>query len=269
MYVYTGGVLTGFVDANGNTTSYAYNPNGSLLTGVTPPGGASLGLAVSYGSGGLVQAATSVANPQQLFADRYAYTGSAGTGTTTRTSGLDVGATQTPTQVSYIDQYRGYALQWEQAPDGGVTAYNYSPNYGVTAFQDPLGAAQTMTYDAVGNMLSQTDPAGGTVSYTYDTHHDVLTSTDPDGNTTGYVYTSPHVVSWEVPRPQAAPRMFPAPRGQTGPTASTTTWASSSRNSPPRVSRLSPTTTRATRPASVTTTCSTRGSPPLSMATAH
>jgi RHS repeat-associated protein len=215
-YVYTGGVLTGFVDANGKTTSYAYNPNGSLLTGVTPPGDTGLALSVSYGAGGLVQTATSVASPQQLFADRYAYTGSAGTGTTTRTSSLDVGDSRTPTQVNYIDQHRGYAMQWEQAPDGGVTAYNYSPNYGVTAFQDPLGAVQTMTYDAVGNLLSQTDPAGGTVSYTYDPHHDVVTSTDPDGNTTGYVYTSPHVVSWQIPPDPAGPKNVPGPQGKDG-----------------------------------------------------
>jgi RHS repeat-associated protein len=221
-YLYSAGpaslgqVLTGFVDANGNTTTYAYNPNSSLLTSVTPAGDAFAALSVAYGAGGVVQTATSVANPQDLFADRYAYTGSAGDLTTTRTSDLDVGSPPAPTEVNYVDQYRGYALQWEQAPLGGVSAYNYSSNYGVTAYQDALGGVQTMAYDPAGDLVSQADPAGGTVFYTYDPLHDVLSATDADGNTTGYLYQSPHVVSWEIQPAPGGPKGVPGPQGLDG-----------------------------------------------------
>ncbi len=44
------------------------------------------------------------------------------------------------------------------------------------------------TYDADGNMLSQTDERGNTTTYTYDADGNVLSMTDPKGNVTTYTY---------------------------------------------------------------------------------
>jgi RHS repeat-associated protein len=53
-----------------------------------------------------------------------------------------------------------------------------------------LGTTISRSYDANGNMLSQTDPQGRTASWTYDARGNVLTETDPAGATITRTYNA-------------------------------------------------------------------------------
>ena len=61
---------------------------------------------------------------------------------------------------------------------------------GATEVIDPRGGGTTSTYDANGNLLSQTDPADNTTTYTYNAYNEVTSKTDAMSTpvTTTYTY---------------------------------------------------------------------------------
>ncbi|MBQ4591147.1 MAG: hypothetical protein IJB20_03865, partial [Clostridia bacterium] len=74
--------------------------------------------------------------------------------------------------------------------DAGIWNVAMTPDEVSTHYAQGFSQAvvNTATYDALGNVLTQTDAMGNTTSYTYDTMGRVLTVTDALNNVTSYTY---------------------------------------------------------------------------------
>jgi fibro-slime domain-containing protein/RHS repeat-associated protein len=95
-----------------------------------------------------------------------------------------------PTRISYDS--RGNVVKTVKPTDSGdiVTQYAYDDPRNPdkeTRIVDGRGAVTTRSFDAAGNMLSETTP-DGTTTYTYDAGNRATSITDPLGRTTAYVY---------------------------------------------------------------------------------
>ena len=73
------------------------------------------------------------------------------------------------------------------SPTGVQTDYTYNTIGALTQESTALGD-KTYSYDAYGNLISQTDVLGNETTYTYDVLNNKLTSTDALDNTTSYTY---------------------------------------------------------------------------------
>ena len=60
----------------------------------------------------------------------------------------------------------------------------------ITQITDPVGRSLTLTYDAVGHVISVGDPTGRVVTYTYNSSGTLASVTDPAGGVTRYQYDS-------------------------------------------------------------------------------
>ena len=117
------GLQTSVVDRNGNTTSYAYNPDGTLAT-ITDPAG--LVTTFSYTGGKL----SSITDP-------------AG-----RVSQLTVDGNGDLTQIT--------------DPDGAVTSYAYDGQHLLTSQSNPLNVVTSYQYDFAGRLRQTSLPDGST-----------------------------------------------------------------------------------------------------------
>lgn len=73
--------------------------------------------------------------------------------------------------------------------NGAITRYEYDANGNQTKLTDPLGNVTSLTYDLVGNLISQTIPGIGTTTYAdHDFNGNPAKITDPAGITTSYTY---------------------------------------------------------------------------------
>ena len=84
-------------------------------------------------------------------------------------------------------------LRQQPEPDQGRSARG-APTY-------------TYTYDANGNLTSQTDPLGLTTTFTYNANNDLTSYTDAKGNTTSYAYDSRTTCS-RSPTPTAPQQQY-------------------------------------------------------------
>ncbi|MFR4261554.1 MAG: DUF6531 domain-containing protein [Butyricicoccaceae bacterium] len=76
--------------------------------------------------------------------------------------------------------------------EGGMFEYRYD-SFGNTAGTTMYGggdekATTTYTYDAAGNLLTETSPLGSVTTYTHDKEGNVLTQVDENGKQTAYTY---------------------------------------------------------------------------------
>jgi YD repeat-containing protein len=79
-------------------------------------------------------------------------------------------------------------------PQAATWTYGYDPNTaGVTSKTDPNGKVTAKTYDAAGNLLTQTDALHRQAVYTCDANNNLLTAKDPNGVTTTYTYDANNV----------------------------------------------------------------------------
>jgi YD repeat-containing protein len=150
------GRITQITDPEGNVYQYSYDGAGNLMQ-VTLPGGGStpITLNYTYDSSHLLKTET----------DPLGHTGV----TTT--------------------YYPDGRLQSVTDAGNNTTSYAYpAPN--TTAVTAPDGGVTTYTYDASGDLLSQTDSLGQQTTYTYDSQHNLTSVTDPLGHKTTYTYDS-------------------------------------------------------------------------------
>ena len=72
---------------------------------------------------------------------------------------------------------------------GGITyTYTYDANGNLTSETDPLGLTTTFTYNANNDLTSYTDAKGNTTSYAYDSQNDLLSITYANGTQQSYTY---------------------------------------------------------------------------------
>ncbi|EAQ79300.1 Calx-beta domain-containing protein [Blastopirellula marina] len=139
-----------FTDANGNITLYAYDSNYALLLSET------------------------------------AIIGQIDDGNNLETDDLTTLYTYTSPPTIAFDPPQGLIASITEA-DGVVTEFEYDQYGNLTKTTYAVGttdeAFTTATYDAAGNMLTETDELGNTTTYTYDSLDRVIsiTSSDPDG----------------------------------------------------------------------------------------
>lgn len=78
------------------------------------------------------------------------------------------------------------------SPNGVTTTYNYNDLNEVTSetSNSPSGGSLSYTYDADGQVLTETNANSGVTTYTYNADHSVATVEDPDHNLTTYHYDS-------------------------------------------------------------------------------
>jgi len=167
------GQETSEADANGYTTSMAYNGSGQLTT-VTDPAGRTLTFA--YTGSHL----TSVTDPIGRVV-RFGYNDGAGN----LTDVTDV--------------------------NGGTTHYSYDASHRILTMTDPRGALVTNTYDGSGRVIAQQDAMGRTTTFAYtgdpsSASGGTTTITDPKGNVSveQYSYGVKTAVTHGFGTPQAA-----------------------------------------------------------------
>ncbi|HEV3380095.1 MAG TPA: LamG-like jellyroll fold domain-containing protein [Trebonia sp.] len=214
-------------------TAYTYSSLGELTAETTPPvAGHPSGRTTSYlyTDGSTTSGGYNGAVPPKGLQYQETTPGGAVTTTLYYADG-DVAETIDPDGLATVYTYDGVGRELSETaysdsyPDGLATTFAYNANGQVVTETDPsvpnrvTGAVHTTqtttTYDADGNMLSQTvsdttggdasrtvtrtynsydelasetDADGATTSYTYNSYGDVATETDPDGNVTAYTY---------------------------------------------------------------------------------
>jgi RHS repeat-associated protein len=193
-YGYNSGVLTSFVDANGQTWTYNYGAGG--LSAMSDPNGA-LRLDVSYNAGRVSWA--SRLGSQARFNDSYSWNGALHLSTrgalVQTVNGLERG--------HYLDQYLNGALVSQSSPDGASTTYSYNAQFDATVTQNPLNQIETLTFDTAGDILSQTLPFKNGVSalskFGYNAQHQLVSQTDANGNVTSYTYSGVYLTRTTPP----------------------------------------------------------------------
>lgn len=172
-YGYTSGLLTSVTDVRGNVTTYTYDAANRLKKILDANGNTVV--ENTYGSDGRVT--------EQLDA----------LGNRTTYSWDPV--TQTATMIDargkvWKDVYYDNVLIQRVDPLGNTTTYGYDVNLNQASVTDARGNKTLRTYDARGNLLSETGPAplSYTKSFTYDAQNNMLTSTDGRGNTASFEY---------------------------------------------------------------------------------
>jgi RHS repeat-associated protein len=161
--------LTGHTDANGVTTTYEYDEDGNLLSSSTPLIGS---------------------EPPESRTIEYAHGSEAHPG--------DVTALTDPNGKTTDFAYDA-AGDLESVIDaaGNETTYTYDERSNRLTAVSPRGNAEgakpaeyttTFTYDTAGNRLTATNPLGDERKWSYDADGNLETETDANGHTTTYVY---------------------------------------------------------------------------------
>jgi RHS repeat-associated protein len=224
--------LTGFIDQNTNTTTYAYTniyfPH--YLTTIIDARGIQAMRTVYDDTGRIIQEigpngnvvnfTHDFSNDREEVTDGLGYTtvnyydsdgnviatvDPLGGVTTYQYDGLD-------DQIQKVDALGNtntytYDLQGNQTsqtdPLGNTTHLAFGPYREVTSMTTPRGYTLTCTYDKSGNLLQQTDPLGNVSSNSYDLGGNLVMRTDALGNIVSNAYGGPgRVLSSTVIDPQ-------------------------------------------------------------------
>ena len=214
VYSYVGGLLKSQTDAMGNTTVYAHNAigqvisktdaenkvtqytydnSGNLLT-VTDANGKTI---VNTYDGNYQKTSVTDANGNKT---EYSYNGNMKNDVVTLPDGHTVryafdGEDRTVkvtdqannvTNIAYDDAGRVLS---QRLSDGALVQYEYDKIGNVVKETNPKGAVVTKTYDKLGNVLTVTDDASNVTSYEYNAMSKVTKVTNAVAGTTVYTYS--------------------------------------------------------------------------------
>jgi RHS repeat-associated protein len=206
------GNLTGITDADGNTTSYGYDPDGRIASEITPSGTTRTG----YDARGNAVSVTDPAGRQTSYqfdaANRLTATTdpdgrtwqlsydpaghiiastnpAGGTVKQSWTSAGQLAAVTDPLgrTTSYVRDPRGQVTTVAD-PAGGTTRYAFDQNGRPTSVTTPAGLATSTQYDAAGRVTAATDARGWITRTVYDARGDTTAVIAPSGAVTRYVY---------------------------------------------------------------------------------
>jgi len=195
-----GGLPQTVVDANGVTSTLAYDARSRLLTSTLSTGAGALVTNYTYDpTGNLLtetlpdgSALTNTYDPAHrliatadLFADSITYTLDA--------QGDQANMTVSGPQGTVMRQHSATFDALGRILDdvGGVgqtTVFSYDPNGNPLTITDPLQRVTQRSSDALNRVIQVTDPASGNTALSYDPHDRPVSVTDPIGNTTAYTY---------------------------------------------------------------------------------
>jgi len=179
-YAYdSSGDLTSVTDPLGHVTSFTYDANHLLLT-MTFPNGQSGGpdagtnITNTYNASGQVLTQTDQMGNVTTFAysgDNFSSTG----GTTTITDPNGNVEVQSYLNGTLQSLTKGYGTS-----SAATWSYQYDPStLGTTSTTDPNGNTTTATYDANGNLISQTNALGQTSTYSYNSFNEPTCQATP------------------------------------------------------------------------------------------
>ncbi len=194
------------IDANGNTTTYTYDPNtNNMLSQSALLNGAAVTTSYTYNSFGEVQTMTDPLNQMTT----NTYDNSNGNLLSITTPAPD---SQTPPSVTQFAYNTLGELTQITDPLGNSTSIQYNSVGLISSITDAKGNTTSYTYDARGNRTSVIDPVNGSahptifkydimnrlleidypnatsVSFTYDYRGRRITATDQNSRTTTYAY---------------------------------------------------------------------------------
>ena len=184
------GQTTALTDANGHTTTYAYDTVSRLSTATDPKGNS---VTCAYDANGNVTAVTNrlksdLGNADLVLAQTYAYDNlNRVTSATDGTGNAATYAYDSRGNLTTTTDARGIASQYQYDGLNRLTASGRDLDGDGAAF----GAGDIVTaqsYDANSRVISSTDPKGNTTSYTYNARNYCVKNTFPDDTTTGYDY---------------------------------------------------------------------------------
>jgi RHS repeat-associated protein len=259
VYKFSGssGRLESIADANGNTTTFAYNGSGELEK-VTDPDGRTLKF--TYYSDGLVE---SVEDPMKRVV-KYTYESE------TLATVTQPGETALRWQFKYEGSHQLHEMIDGR---GGKTTYKYSGAHRLDSKTDPTGRTTTYEYGSTFTKITNEATKAVTVEYltssgqlveavhgsgtpyatteafTYDTEGDMLSSTNGDGYATTYKYESGNRILMEDPEGHKTKWTYNAEHEvltETTPDGETTTTHRNSDGDPETVERPAPGSTTQT-----------------------
>ena len=153
-------------------TSYAYDPDGMLLTTTFPDGTDAFEHVHRDGEG-----------------RDDAWTSSGGRRATRTTPSIVSSRPRAPTAPPSSQTYDAENERTSSTdPAGFTTSYQYDGDSRLTVTTHPDSTYTTTTYDLSGRAIAVTDEAGFTTSTGYDADGRVTSQSDALGNATGYVY---------------------------------------------------------------------------------
>lgn len=195
-----GGLPQTIVDANGVTTTLAYDPRLRLTSIAVATAAGVLTTQYKYDAAGNL---TSVIQPDgstitNSYDQAHRLTGVADLFKQSMTYVLDALGDRSKTSVTNVsgNLQRLHTATFDALGRilqdiGGVsqtTAYMYDLNGNTTQVTDPLGNVTQQVFDALNRPVDATDAAGNITYTSYDAHDRPLSVTDPNGQTTMYVY---------------------------------------------------------------------------------
>jgi RHS repeat-associated protein len=193
----TSGRPQSMVDANGVTTTLAYDPRGRLTTATT----AGAITTIAYDAAGNViritspdgsflaysyDAAHRLVRVSDAFDERIDYTLDAMGDRTLEQVSTSGGAAVAKTQSRVFDEL-GRLLQSIGAANQ-TTHYAYDNDGNLTQLTDPLSNVTGRSFDALNRLIQGAAPLSSTTAYGYDAHDNRTSVTDPRGLVTSYVY---------------------------------------------------------------------------------
>lgn len=170
-----------YENGRGKTTSFGYDPAGNLTT-ITQPGSTVTTL-TRDSSTGLVTAITDPRNKTTIFA--YDTAGNLTSATTPKGNKTSYGHDSSGRVTSMVEA-RGN--ETGATPSDYTWTFGYDAANHLTSRTDPLGNAESWSYDSAGNLSSHTDQNNHETSYGHDAANNLTLVTAPDQTVTSYTY---------------------------------------------------------------------------------